>query len=174
MRYKDETNRGQSRGSPLCGGGILSPLIGGFPRGVHRPRAMKPVSVQVITYAPTAFYHCQHCELAFREVGLGERVRREAAANALPDDLARDFQALSDWIHGLLDTFGSRIRVRVVDAASIEGFVKSILHRSRRFPMFIVDGNQRITGFDREALDAALARRFSSLDEPSTGGGAPV
>ena len=64
---------------------------------------MKPVSVEVITYAPTVFTHCQHCELAFGEVGIGERLRRQEAAEALPDDLARDFQALSDWVHALLE-----------------------------------------------------------------------
>ena len=51
---------------------------------------MKPVSVEVITYAPTVFTHCQHCELVFGEVGIGERLRREEAAEALPDDLSRD------------------------------------------------------------------------------------
>jgi hypothetical protein len=27
--------------------------------------SMQPLSVQIITYAPTAFRHCQHCEMAF-------------------------------------------------------------------------------------------------------------
>ncbi|MGH2488650.1 MAG: hypothetical protein ACRDFR_03405, partial [Candidatus Limnocylindria bacterium] len=52
----------------------------------------KPVTVQVITYAPTVFYHCQHCELTFQEMGLGERLRRQEAAESLPDDLAQEFQ----------------------------------------------------------------------------------
>ena len=123
---------------------------------------MKPVAIEVITYAPTAFYHCQHCELAFREVGLGERVRREEVANALPDDLARDFQALSDWIHGLLDTFGSRIRVRVVDAASIEGFVKSVRHRVGRYPAVIIDGRPADAGTDYQALQPLIERRLAA------------
>jgi hypothetical protein len=44
---------------------------------------MKPLTVEVITYAPTAFYHCQHCEVAFQEMGIGERLRRADAATAL-------------------------------------------------------------------------------------------
>ena len=68
---------------------------------------MKPVTIEVITYAPTVFYHCQHCELTFQEMGIGEKLRREEAAAALPDDLARDFQALSDWVHRLLERFGT-------------------------------------------------------------------
>jgi hypothetical protein len=42
----------------------------------------------------------------------------------------------------------------------VEGLFKSIKHRARRFPVFIVDGSERIIGFDRERLDAALAQRL--------------
>jgi hypothetical protein len=69
---------------------------------------MKPVSVQIITYAPTVFYHCQHCELTFQEMGIGERLRRREAAEALPEHLAREFQAVSDRVHGLLERHGGR------------------------------------------------------------------
>ena len=48
--------------------------------GVDRAGSMKPVSVDVITYAPTVFTHCQHREVAFGEVGIGERLRRQEAA----------------------------------------------------------------------------------------------
>jgi hypothetical protein len=123
---------------------------------------MKPVAIEVITYAPTAFYHCQHCELAFQEVGLGERVRREAAASALPDDLAQDFQALSDWVHGLLATFGPQIRVHVVDAASIEGFVKSVRHRIGRYPAVLIDGRAATTRGDFQALTPMIEQRLAA------------
>ena len=123
---------------------------------------MKPVAIEVITYAPTAFYHCQHCELAFGEVGLGERVRREAVASALPDDLAEDFQALSDWVHGLLATFGSQIRVCIVDAASIEGFVKSVRHRIGRYPAVIIDGRAVGTRGDYRSLEPMIERRLAA------------
>jgi hypothetical protein len=123
---------------------------------------MKPVAIEVITYAPTAFYHCQHCELAFGEVGLGERVRREAAASALPDDLAQDFQALSDWVHGLLAKFGSQIRVRIVDAASIEGFVKSVRHRIGRYPAVLIDGRAAATRGDFQALEPMIEQRLAA------------
>src|SRR5438105_3377293 len=53
------------------------------------------LTVRVYTYAPTVFTHCQHCEVAFGEVGIGAAVRREEAANALPHDLATEFARLS-------------------------------------------------------------------------------
>jgi hypothetical protein len=119
---------------------------------------MKPLRVQVITYAPTVFYHCQHCELTFREMGIGERIRREEAAQALPDDLRREYGAVSTWLHDLAHRFGSRIHVRLVDAASIEGFFKSLIHRARRYPAVIVEGQTKFVGNDLKEAGRVVER----------------
>jgi hypothetical protein len=118
-----------------------------------------PVAVKVVAYAPTAFYHCQHCELTFQQMGIGERLRRAEAASALPDDLARDYQAVSDWIHRLLERHGPRVRVSVVDAASIEGFFASIRYRLGRYPAVIVDGREKHVDGDFAALDPLIDHR---------------
>jgi hypothetical protein len=131
---------------------------------------MKPVSVQVITYAPTVFYHCQHCELAFREMGVGERLRQREAAEALPDDLAREYQVLSDWVHGLLQRHGGRVRVDVLDAASIRGFLASLRHRVGRYPAVIVDGREKRIGLDFAAIDPLIDGRVAAVMEPGTAG----
>jgi len=123
---------------------------------------MKPVSIQVITYAPTVFYHCQHCELTFQEMGIGERLRRREAADALPDDLTREFQVVSDWVHGLLLKHGGRVRVDVLDAASIRGFLASLRHRIGRYPAVIVDGGDKRIGLDFAALDPLIDRKVAA------------
>jgi hypothetical protein len=122
---------------------------------------MKPVSVQVITYAPTVFYHCQHCELTFQEMGVGERLRRREAAEALPDDLTREFQVVSDWVHDLLRRHGGRVRVDVLDAASIRGFFASLRHRVGRYPAVIVDGREKRIGLDLAAIDPLIDRKVA-------------
>jgi hypothetical protein len=101
---------------------------------------MRAVDVQIITYAPTVFYHCQHCEVAFGEAGLGHRMHREQAREALPEDLRLEFEALSDAVHGLIERWGTRVNVRVIDAASLEGFWKSLRYRARRYPVAVVNG----------------------------------
>jgi hypothetical protein len=125
---------------------------------------MNPVAIEVITYAPTAFYHCQHCELAFGEIGIGERLRRQEAAEALPDDLARDFQALSDWVHALLERHGRAVRVKVVDAASVEGFLSSLRNRVGRYPAVIVDRDEKRIGSDFAALDPLIDRKVAAAE----------
>jgi hypothetical protein len=124
---------------------------------------MAPLDVQVITYAPTVFSHCQHCELTFQEMGIGERLRRQEAAEALPDDLIRDYQALSDWVHDLLVRHGQQVRVTVVDAASIEGVLKSLRYGVRRYPAVILDGREKRVGSDFTALDPLIERHLAAV-----------
>jgi hypothetical protein len=103
---------------------------------------MKAVDVQIIAYAPTVFYHCQHCEIAFGELGVGHRAHREQAREALPDDLRREFDDLSVGVHELIERWGNRVHVRVIDAASLEGFWKSLRYRAGRYPAVIVNGRR--------------------------------
>ena len=123
---------------------------------------MEPLNVQVITYAPTVFSHCQHCELTFQEMGIGERLRRQEAAEALPDELLREYQALSDWIHELLQRHGRRVRVDVADAASIEGILKSLRYGVRRYPAVIVGGRDKQVGTDFDSLDPVIERHLAA------------
>lgn len=123
---------------------------------------LPPLSVQVVTYAPTLFRHCQHCEVAFEGLGLGERMHRAEAKDALPDDLAIEFQRLSDWVHALLIRHGRRVAISVIDAASIEGFWKSLRHGVRRYPAVIIDGREKAVGTDFDALDAMIDERLET------------
>jgi hypothetical protein len=107
-----------------------------------------PVRVEVIAYAPTAFYHCQHCEVTFQEVGVGRGIREEQLAHALPDDLLRDYQALSEWVRALSEYYRGQVVVKVIDAASVEGFWKSLRYGVRRYPAVIVAGKGKCSGTD--------------------------
>jgi hypothetical protein len=137
--------------------------------------AVRPVArLEILAYAPTEFFHCQHCEVAFAEMGLGARLRAaERRAGLLPPDLVREYAAIADWVASCRDRYSPRLSVRVVDAASIEGVLKALRHRVRRFPAFIFDGRERIVGFDHERLEAALTRRLGDGAEggPPDGGG---
>jgi hypothetical protein len=128
---------------------------------------MQPLSVQVITYAPTIFRHCQHCEVAFDGIGLGERIHRAEAADALPDDLATDFARVSDWVHDLIERHGSKVAISVVDAASIEGIWKSLRHGARRYPAVVVDGRTILAGADADLAraDEFIQRRLGDRGE---------
>jgi hypothetical protein len=122
-----------------------------------------PLSVEVVAYAPTLFRHCQHCEVAFEGIGAAERMHRNEAKDALPDDLAAEFQRVSDWVHGLLTRHGPRVSVTVIDAASIEGVWKSLRHGLRRYPAVIIGRHDTAAGTDFAAVDALIDERLGDL-----------
>jgi hypothetical protein len=114
------------------------------------------VDVEVITYTPTVYYHCQHCELTFQEMGFGDRMHREQFKDSLPQDLREEFQDLSDWLHDLLHRHGDRIAIKLVDAASIEGVWKSLRYRLRRYPAVIVNRKEKRIGSDFESVERVI------------------
>jgi hypothetical protein len=93
-------------------------------------------------------------------MGLRQKVQREMADTGLPDDLKQEFHQLSEWAHTLPAKFGDRIRVRLIDAASIEGFFKSLVRRFGRYPAFTV-GGQRYVGSDFSRVDALISRQLA-------------
>ncbi len=93
-------------------------------------------------------------------MGLRQKIQRDLMGSGLPDDLKDEFHALSQWAQTLPAKFGDRIRVRLIDAASIEGFFKSLVRRFRRYPAFTVEG-QRYVGSDFTRVDALIAARLT-------------
>ena len=100
----------------------------------------KPLLVEIIAYAPTAFYHCTHCEVAWREMGATNRIHDEQVASSLPEDLLEEYQVVSDWVKELFRVYCDRIILKVIDAASLEGVYKSLKYNARRYPAVIVNG----------------------------------
>ena len=143
-------------------------------RGAIRVSRPKPVKIEVLAYAPTVFYHCQHCELTFQQMGIGDRVHREHAKEALPDDLREEFHVISDWIHELHASHGRSVEIKVVDAASIEGVFKSVKHRAHRYPTVIVQGKDRYVRPDLRSLRSEIDERVqrTAYDAAAKGGDA--
>jgi hypothetical protein len=102
----------------------------------------KPLLVEIIAYAPTAFYHCTHCEVAWRELGATNRIHEEQVASSLPDDLIQEYQVVSDWVQEMFRVHCDRIILKVIDAASLEGVYKSLKYNARRYPAVIVNGGR--------------------------------
>jgi hypothetical protein len=106
----------------------------------------KPLLVEIIAYAPTAFYHCTHCEVAWREMGATNRIHEEQMESSLPEELIREYETVSNWVQEMFRTHCDRVILKVIDAASIEGFYKSLKYKARRYPAVIINGQARFMG----------------------------
>ena len=90
-------------------------------------------------------------------MGLRQKVQRDLMGSALPADLQEEFHHLSEWAYTLPGKFDNRVHVRLIDAASIEGFFKSLFRRARRYPAFAVEG-LRYVGSDFSKVDDLISR----------------
>jgi hypothetical protein len=126
--------------------------------------ARPPLRVEIVAYAPTAFYHCTHCEVVWKETGFSRGLHAEQVSSALPPDLLADYQAVSDWVRHLLAAFGGQIHIRVTDAASLEGVWRSVRHGLRRYPAVLV-GERRcaVDGTDFSTAETEIAGRLASV-----------
>ena len=119
-----------------------------------------PLLVEIIAYAPTAFYHCMHCEVAWREMGMDNRIHDEQTQSSLPADLVMDYQRVSDWVRQIFRRHSDQVVVKIIDAASVEGFFKSLRYGVHRYPAVIIEGKSRFGGSALEEASQAIARRL--------------
>jgi hypothetical protein len=123
----------------------------------------KPLLVEIIAYAPTAFYHCTHCEVAWREMGATNRIHEEQIESSLPEDLIREYQTVSDWVKEMFRVHCDAILLKVIDAASVEGFYKSLKYSTRHYPAVIVNRQARFIGIDKlSAASEEIAHQLAS------------
>lgn len=122
----------------------------------------RPVPIDVITYAPAAFFHCLHCELVWQESAVRAQDRAEQLRSSLPDDLRDQYQQLSDWVHRMLAAHGPRLKFRILDAVSVQGVLTALRYGVRQFPAVIVDGQERSVGAQFERATMLIERRLAA------------
>ncbi len=77
---------------------------------------------------------------------------------------------LSEWIRATRKQHGARVVIRLVDPQSLGGMWKALRHRIRRYPTFLVDGTERIVGWEGDpdaSLARALARHSAAAHHPA-------
>lgn len=117
-----------------------------------------PLLVEIIAYAPTAYYHCTHCEVAWREIGVSERIHQEQVENSLPSDLLDEYQAISDWVREVFRQYCDQVIIKVIDAASPEGLFDSLRYRVHRYPVIILDHKARFASNNLQSAREEIGR----------------
>lgn len=124
---------------------------------------MKPLMVEIIAYAPTQFYHCQHCEVVWNaaEMPNVKKWHDETLETSMPPEMMQEYRHLSDWVIKAAEHYGGRVVFKVVDAASFEGVYKSLRYGVRKFPAIVLEGKAKTIGEDfhqaEQLIDQHLA-----------------
>jgi hypothetical protein len=116
---------------------------------------MRPVLLEVVTKVITTYDHCRHCELFFKEAGLDRKVRQKEM-DEYPKDLKEEYVKLSEWIRELTRLYKHRLMIQFIDVQSLLGIYKSLRHRIRKYPTFIVEKKEVYGGWDKTQLEGLL------------------
>ena len=120
---------------------------------------MRPVYVEVIAKVLTTFGQCKRCDLVGELTGVNKKIHHEQI-NEYPEEFKDELLRLSDWIKELGRLYKHRILIRVIDAQSPMGVLKSLRHRLWKYPAFIVEGKDKYVGWDAERLEALIDRHM--------------
>ena len=124
---------------------------------------MKPLTVEVIAYAPTQYFHCQHCEVLFQEAEVKgvKKFHADAVETSMPPEMMQEYRHLSDWVMSAVERYGGRVVFKVIDAASTEGLLKSVRYGVHKYPAVVIDGREKQLGADfakaESLIDKSLA-----------------
>lgn len=130
-------------------------------------RAQKPILVEILAYAPTQYFHCQHCEFVWQQTGATKQFHQESLESSIPQELYKEFADLSAWVLDTVEAYDGRVVFKVVDAASVEGLLKSVRYGARKYPAFIIDGRTKYTGLDFMQARRLIDREVEMAPAPS-------
>lgn len=116
---------------------------------------MKPILVEIVTKVMTSFDQCRRCKILFDQVGFGQKLRQNEM-DEYPPDLQEEYTKLSDWIRELNRLYKHRLSIKLIDVQSPLGIYKSLRHRIRSYPTFIVEGKETYVGWDKSQLESLL------------------
>jgi hypothetical protein len=119
----------------------------------------RPLDVEVVAHVTGSMNHCDHCQVFIDGVGVGEKIHREDL-QSYPEDFIRDWQRVSDWVLDLAAAFPGQLVIRITDAQSVQGLWKSLTKGVRKYPTFIVGGQEKYHGWDHEQLSDLIRKHL--------------
>jgi len=120
-----------------------------------RGKIMKPIRLEIVTKVVTFFDHCRRCQVLFDQAGLDKKIHQNEMEE-YPPDLKEEVMKLSDWIRELSRLYKHRLLIKLIDVQSPLGIYKSLRHRIRTYPGFIVEGKETYIGWDKSQLESLL------------------
>lgn len=120
-----------------------------------------PITVDVISLVPITYKQCISCELFYNETKIGQQVDNEIM-HEYPQDILEEQQRLSTMVVELINRFQNKISIRIIDPNSLQGIMESLKYRVRSYPTFIIDGKEKVIGWNQAAVEEAIATCSSS------------
>jgi hypothetical protein len=118
------------------------------------------LEVEVVTHVLGSMEHCPHCQVFIDGAGVGGKVHQDDL-DSYPPDWRAEWQRLSDWILRLAAQHAGQLRIKIIDAQSLGGMWRALRHGVRKYPTFIVGGEQ-YHGWDEQVLEDLINRKLAA------------
>lgn len=106
---------------------------------------------------------CTTCEMMLAQANLGQ-APQERGLDEYPPEWKEEFQRLSTTIFTLADHFQEQVQIRIWDPRSLQGMLRSIRHAVRRYPTFIINGRDKVIGWDASQLEHHIQTAVESVN----------
>ena len=116
---------------------------------------MNPVLIDVIYPLPEGWGMCLTCEMVMARADL-DQGPYQRGLDEYPPEWQEEFTRLSNLIIDLSGRYQDQILIRIWDPRSLQGLWKAIRFGVRRYPAFIFDGREKVTGWDNDLLEKTL------------------
>lgn len=123
----------------------------------------QPLDVEVVTHVTGSMDHCSSCQVFIDGVGVGGQVHQQDM-DSYPEDFIRDWQNISDWVFELADAFPGQLVIRITDAQSMQGLWKSLTKGVRKYPTFIINGEEKYHGWDHDRLNQLIQNQLAASE----------
>ena len=123
---------------------------------------MSPVQVDVYMPLPEGWGICLSCEMLMARAHL-DQGPQERGLDEYPPDWQEDFHRFSELIFNLSARYGDSVLIRIFDPRSLQGLARSIRYGVHRYPTFIVNGRQKVAGWDVSRVESELQSAGASL-----------
>ncbi len=124
---------------------------------------MKPLLVEIITYAPTQYYQCRSCEFIMDQAEIAgvKSFHTDTLETSMPAELLAEYRSLAAWLLRAARHYQGRVVFKVVDAASVEGIYKAVRYRVRALPAILLAGKARPLGLDFQQAEVWIEQTLA-------------
>ncbi len=104
---------------------------------------------------PEGWGICLSCEMLMARAQM-DKAPYERGLDEYPPEWLADFQRFSELIEHLSLRYGDAIFIRIYDPRSLQGLWKAIRYGVRRYPTFIFEKSEKISGWDEATLHRTM------------------
>lgn len=127
----------------------------------------QPVRIDVFYPLPEGWGLCLNLEALLADAELSG-ISGRRGLDEYPPEYREEVHRLGEWAAALSARFGKKVSIRIHDPRSFRAMLKALRHGVRRYPAFVIEGQGRVTGWHREALEERVERAIRLGPPPET------